>query len=70
MIVHQTSLYDSLEPLVALTKLDECELSPVELSALISSKAQIALLTGTRSVVGALAIASEAILSEYLKENC
>ena len=70
MIIHQTSLYDSLEPLVALTKLDECELSPVELSALVSAKAQIALLTGTKSIVGALAIASEAILSQYLKENC
>ena len=70
MIIHQTSLFDSLEPLVALTKLDECELSPVELSALVSAKAQIALLTGTKSIVGALAIANEAILSQYLKENC
>ena len=70
MITHQSSLYDSLEPVTALTKLDECELSPVELSALISSRAQIALLTGTRSIVGAIAIASEAILSQYLKENC
>lgn len=70
MIKYQTSLYDSLEPVIALTKLDECELSPVELSALISAKAQIALLTGTKSIVGAIAIASEAILSQYLKENC
>ena len=70
MITHQSSLYNSLEPVIALTKLDECELSPVELSALISSRAQIALLTGTRSIVGAIAIASEAILSQYLKENC
>ena len=70
MIAHQSSLYDSLEPVIALTKLYECELSPVELSALISSRAQIALLTGTKSIVGAIAIASEAILSQYLKENC
>ena len=70
MITHQTSLYESLEPMVALTKLDECELSPIELSALISARAQIALLTGTKSIVGAIAIASEAILSQYLKENC
>ena len=70
MITHQTSLYESLEPMVALTKLDECELSPIELSALVSARAQIALLTGTKSIVGAIAIASEAILSQYLKENC
>ena len=70
MITHQTSIFDRLEPLVALTKLDECELSPVELSTLVSAKVQIALLTGTRSIVGAIAIASEAILSQYLKENC
>ena len=70
MITHQTSLYESLEPMIALTKLDECELSPIELSALVSARAQIALLTGTRSIVGAIAIASETILSQYLKENC
>ena len=70
MITHQTSLYENLEPVIALTKLDECELSPIELSTLISARAQIALLTGTRSIVGAIAIASEAILSQYLKENC
>ena len=70
MITHQTLLYEKVEPLVALTKLDECELSPIELSALVSAKAQIALLTGTKSLVGAIAIASEAILSQYLKENC
>ncbi len=70
MISHQTSLYEKLEPMIALTKLDECELSPTELSALISARAQIALLTGTKSIVGAIAIASEAILSQYLKENC
>ena len=70
MITHQTLLYEKVEPLVALTKLDECELSPIELSALVSARAQIALLTGTKSLVGAIAIASEAILSQYLKENC
>ena len=70
MITHQISLYDKLEPVFALTKLDECELSPVELSALVLAGAKIALLTGTRSIVGAIAIASEAILSQYLKENC
>ena len=70
MISHQTALFDKLEPLIALTKLDECELSPIELSALVSARAQIALLTGTKSIVGAIAIASEAILSQYLKENC
>ena len=70
MITYQTSMYDQVEPLVALTKLDECELSPIELSALVSAGTQIALLTGTRSIVGAIAIASEAILSQYLKENC
>ena len=70
MISHQTALFDKLEPLIALTKLDECELSPIELSTLVSARAQIALLTGTKSIVGAIAIASEAILSQYLKENC
>ena len=55
--------------MIALTKLDECETTPAEFSALAESEAQIALLSGTRSVVGALAHASAAVISQYLKEN-
>ena len=44
--------------------------SPIELSALVSASSQIALFTGSKSIVCAIAIESDAILSQYLKENC
>ena len=62
--------YAALDPVIALTKLDECETGPAELSALAENGGGIALLTGTKSIIGAIAIATEAILAQYLKENC
>ncbi len=58
-----------LSPIVALTKLDECETTPAEFSALHNSGAKIGMLSGTRSVVGAVAFASQTIIAQYLKEN-
>ncbi|MGB1180987.1 MAG: hypothetical protein ACPG35_03160, partial [Candidatus Puniceispirillaceae bacterium] len=69
MIQHQCQLYKQLSPTIALTKLDECETTPAEFSALAEQEASIALLSGTRSVVGALAFASGNIISQYLTEN-
>ncbi len=61
--------FDQLQPMIALTKLDECETTPAEFSTLAECEAHIALLSGTRSVVGALAFASGPVISQYLKEN-
>ena len=69
LIRQSVANYAQLQPMIALTKLDECETTPAEFSALAESEAQIALLSGTRSVVGALAHASAAVISQYLKEN-
>ena len=69
LIRQSVANYAQLRPMIALTKLDECETTPAEFSALAESEAQIALLSGTRSVVGALAHASAAVISQYLKEN-
>ena len=67
MISHQTALFDKLEPLIALTKLDSVNYHLLNYLLLFQQRAQITLLTGTKSIVGAIAIASEAILSQYLK---
>ena len=69
LITQSLNSYAALKPLIALTKLDECETTATEFSAFGEHDAQIALLSGTRSVVGALAFASGAVLSQYLKEN-
>lgn len=69
MISHQCAHYFSLDPVIALTKLDECEAMPPELSALALDGTGIGLLTGTKSIVGGIAIATSQILTQYLREN-
>ena len=69
MIGHQCKLYRKLTPMIALTKLDECEAMPAELSALALEGSGVGLLTGTKSIVGGIAIATMPILAQYLQEN-
>ena len=69
MISHQCKLYRKLSPMIALTKLDECEAMPAELSALALEGSGVGLLTGTKSIVGGIAIATMPILAQYLQEN-
>ena len=69
MIGHQCSLYRKLNPMIALTKLDECEAMPAELSALALEGTGVGLLTGTKAIVGGIAIATMPILAQYLQEN-
>ena len=61
--------FDALAPLIALTKLDECETTASEFSAYAESDARISLLSGTKSVIGASIFAAENILLQYLNEN-
>ncbi len=61
--------FHPLKPLVALTKLDECETKPAEFSALAENSARIAILSGTKSVIDPAVFASETILLQYLQEN-
>lgn len=61
--------FETLHPTVALTKLDECETTPAEFSALAEQQAQIGILSGAKSVIGAAMFASENILLQYLIEN-
>jgi flagellar biosynthesis protein FlhF len=69
MIGHQCRLHHKLKPMIALTKLDECEAMPAELSALALDGTGVGLLTGTKSIVGGIAIATRPILAQYLQEN-
>ena len=69
MISQQCKRYRKLQPMIALTKLDECEAMPAELSALALEGSGVGLLTGTKSIVGGIAIATMPILAQYLQEN-
>jgi flagellar biosynthesis GTPase FlhF len=61
--------FTDLAPMIALTKLDECETTANEFSAYVEQGALISILSGTKSVIGASIFASENILLQYLKEN-
>ena len=61
--------FADLAPMIALTKLDECETTASEFSAYVEQVARIGILSGTKAVIGASIFASENILLQYLKEN-
>ena len=69
MISTTIKRFHATHPLVALTKLDECETKPAEFCALAETNTKIALLCGTKSVIDPAVFASENILLQYLQEN-
>ena len=69
MISTTIKRFYAVHPLVALTKLDECETQPAEFSTLAENHTKIALLSGTKSVIDPAVFASENILLQYLQEN-
>jgi flagellar biosynthesis GTPase FlhF len=69
MIALTMKHFADLAPMIALTKLDECETTATEFSAYVEQGARIGILSGTKSVIGASIFASEDILLQYLSEN-
>ena len=61
---------EDIEPIIALSKLDECEIGPEEFSKLAELNSKIGIITGTNDIVNSLALSSENVLTQYLKENC
>ena len=66
----QSVLFKELNPQLALTKLDECDVSATEMSELFLSSMKIHYLTGSKSILGGLSSCSTEILTQYLLENC
>ena len=64
------SLCENLKPIIALNKLDECEMGAIEFSELAELNANISIITGTNNLVGTIAMATENVMTQYLKENC
>ena len=56
-------------PIIALTKSDECNISPATISHLAMKKGKIGLVSGTRSIVDSLLFTSSDILAKFMKEN-
>ncbi len=56
-------------PIIALTKLDECEVSPASLSTLAELSGRIGMVSGTKSIVDSLLFTNENVLTKFMKEN-
>lgn len=62
----ELSKYKEFDPVIALTKLDECELSPAEASQIAETGTQIAWLSGTRALTETMAPATEDMMNVFL----
>jgi flagellar biosynthesis GTPase FlhF len=70
MIDTQLDRFAKLEPVVALTKLDECGLERDQIRALSEEMPRVAILAGTASLYGGLEIAENDNLARYLHQIC
>ncbi len=62
-------LVKAQRPIVALTKLDECEISAAGLSTLAELSARIGIVSGNKSIVDSLLFTNEDVLTKFMKEN-
>ena len=62
----QLAQYKDLDPKIALTKLDECELSPAEASTIAECGTEIAWLSGTCALIETMAPATKEMMTEFL----
>ena len=70
LIRQQCALYQSFNPVIALTRLDECETGPEEFSVLAEMGMKIGVFTGTRGLVDSIIFASIPALAQYLEDYC
>ena len=70
LIRKQTADFGKLDPMVCLTKLDECPAGPVEFSQIAQSGEKLGLLTGSRAMIDSLSFADVAPVADYIAENC
>ncbi len=66
----QATSYKSLKPELALTKLDECDLTSSEMSEFFLNSMKIHYLTGSKYILGGLSVCNQKMLNQYLIENC
>lgn len=66
----QAKLFEDLDSELALTKLDESNLTSAEISEFFLNSMRINYLTGSKSILGEVSVCNTEILTQYLIENC
>ena len=69
MIMSTMNELKKFESMVALTKLDECDITTAEFSSLATVDAKIGLFSASKSIMEAPIFASQNVLMQYLREN-
>ena len=68
MIRSMMNIYKNSFPTIALTKLDESQISSEELSIFAELECKLGILSGSRSIIGSLAFAKSEVLAQYMKD--
>ena len=68
MIDSTMNFYKNSFPTIALTKLDESNISAEELSIFAELNCKIGVLSGSRSIIGSIAFAKSEVLAQYMKD--
>ena len=68
MINSMMNFYKNSFPTIALTKLDESQISAEELSIFAELNCKIGILSGSRSIIGSIAFAKSEVLAQYMKD--
>ncbi len=69
MITLTMNELENFVSMVALTKLDECDITTSEFSSLATADAKIGLFSASKSIMDAPIFASQNVLMQYLREN-
>ena len=63
----QIDKYHDLKPILAFTKVDECRLFPRELCVLVNKNVKMGFLTGSKTILGSLALSVSDVLASHLE---
>ena len=63
----QINQYKNFKPIIAFTKADECQLFPRELSVLANKNVKMGFITGSKTILGSLALSEPDVLAGHLE---
>ena len=66
LLASQISKYEHFKPIIAFTKLDECQLFPRELCVLAHKNVKMGFITGSKTILGSLALSEPDVLASHL----
>jgi flagellar biosynthesis GTPase FlhF len=67
LLTSQISKYTDFKPIIAFTKIDECQLFARELCVLASKHVKMGLITGSKTILGSVALSVPDVLARHLE---